>query len=351
MSSRPKKGTEEFNFDPPAPSVTARPVATRFASTPFTSAPFLAAATVTALILLLILAFNLGGNTTITSPQPESISLTSTEEVRTIEPEPTAQDIVAAPAEPVSETEPSPEENLLPAPAEHLPQLVIILDDIGNNLSAGIRAVQLPGAITLAVLPFTPHGQRLAEEGHLTGKEIMLHAPMSNIAGMDLGPDGLTLDLDETTLTERFRKAIADIPHIRGVNNHTGSELTAAPEPMQWVMTELKAQQLYFVDSMTTSKSVAGQTAEANNIPTLRRHVFLDNIAESDAIAIEFNRALEIAHKQGFAVAIGHPYPATLDFLEQALPDLADQGIQLVYVSDLLTRLARLDTTDKQPDN
>jgi len=348
MQTRPKKGTEEFNFDPPAPSVAARPVATRFASTPFTSAPFIAAASVTALILLLILIFNLGGNGTVAPPPSESISITSAEEVRTVEPEPPTQIVVAAPVEPDSETEPLVDENSLPSFTEPLPQLVIILDDIGNNLSAGMRAVQLPGAVTLAVLPFTPHGQRLAEEGHQTGKEIMLHAPMSNIAGMDLGPDGLTLDLDETTLTERFRKAIADIPHIRGVNNHTGSELTAAPEPMQWVMTELKAQQLYFVDSMTTSKSVAGQTAEANDIPTLRRHVFLDNIAESDAITTEFNRAVEIARKKGFAVAIGHPYQATLDFLEQALPTLVDQGIQLVYVSDLLTRL---DNTDKQPDN
>ena len=214
--------------------------------------------------------------------------------------------------------------------------LVIIIDDIGNNLEAGMRTVQLPGEVTLAVLPFTPHGKRLAEAGHEAGKEIMLHAPMSNLSGMDLGPDGLTLDLGQETLTRRLRKAIDDIPHVRGVNNHTGSELTAAAEPMQWVMTELKQQELYFVDSMTTSASVAGKTAQENAIPNLRRHVFLDNVREFEAIDQAFEQAVSLAQRQGFSVAIGHPYAETLDYLEQALPGLAQKGVRLVAVSYLL---------------
>ncbi|ALO45147.1 divergent polysaccharide deacetylase family protein [Pseudohongiella spirulinae] len=214
--------------------------------------------------------------------------------------------------------------------------LVIIIDDIGNNLEAGMRTVQLPGEVTLAVLPFTPHGKRLAEAGHEAGKEIMLHAPMSNLSGMDLGPDGLTLDLDQETLTSRLRKAIDDIPHVRGINNHTGSELTAASEPMQWVMSELKLQDLYFVDSMTTSASVAGKTAQENAIPNLRRHVFLDNVREPEAIDQAFQQAVSLAQRQGFAVAIGHPYAETLDYLEQALPGLQESGIRLVSVSRLL---------------
>lgn len=216
------------------------------------------------------------------------------------------------------------------------PMLVIIIDDIGNNLEAGMRTVRLPGAVTLAVLPFTPHGRHLAEAGHEAGKEIMLHAPMSNLSGMDLGPDGLTLDLDQDTLTSRLRKAINDIPHIRGINNHTGSELTAAAEPMQWVMSELKQHNLYFVDSMTTAASVAGSTAQEYAIPNLKRHVFLDNVREFEAIDQAFQRSLAIAQQQGFAVAIGHPYAETLDYLERALPGLAQKGVRLVAVSYLL---------------
>jgi polysaccharide deacetylase 2 family uncharacterized protein YibQ len=216
-------------------------------------------------------------------------------------------------------------------------RLVIILDDIGNNAESGERAVNLPGAVTYAVLPFTPHGKMLAQMAHDAGKEVMLHAPMSNLGGMALGEGGLTLSLSEEELTHTLRAAIADIPHISGVNNHTGSELTAVEQPMQWVMRELRAQGLFFVDSMTTGKSVAEKIALENQVPAMKRHVFLDNEATPEAIDREFQRALAIAQKQGFAVAIGHPYPETLEYLEQAIGRLPEHNVTLVPASALLT--------------
>jgi polysaccharide deacetylase 2 family uncharacterized protein YibQ len=41
------------------------------------------------------------------------------------------------------------------------------------------------------------------------------------------------------------------------------------------------------------------------------------------------------ARAEGFAVALGHPYPATLAVLERELPKLAQRGVQLVNVSEL----------------
>jgi len=217
-------------------------------------------------------------------------------------------------------------------------RLAIILDDIGYSAEAGERAVNLPGAVTYAVLPFTPHGQALARLAHASGKEVMLHAPMSNLAGMALGEGGLTLALTEEEFVRTLRAAIADIPHVVGVNNHTGSELTAAEQPMQWVMRELKTQGLFFVDSMTTGHSVAAKVAIDNQVPALKRHVFLDNEATAEAIDREFQRALSIARQQGFAVVIGHPYPETLEYLEKAIGQLPAHNITLVPASALLTQ-------------
>ncbi|MEC8860444.1 MAG: divergent polysaccharide deacetylase family protein [Pseudomonadota bacterium] len=220
-----------------------------------------------------------------------------------------------------------------------VPRLAIILDDIGNNLELGLQAVNLPGPVTLAILPFTPHAHGLAEAGHQAGKEIMLHAPMSNLAGSDPGPGALTAQQDQTSLIAALRSAIADIPHLKGINNHTGSELTAVTQSMQWVMEELKLHDLYFVDSMTSAQSVAATVAESNGIPVLKRHVFLDNVAEESAIDAQMQRALGIAEQSGLAVAIGHPYPATLAYLEKRLPELQASGsVQLVLVSTLLDR-------------
>lgn len=214
--------------------------------------------------------------------------------------------------------------------------VVLIIDDLGNNLSAGRRALALPADITFAVLPHTPHARTLAEQAHAEGKEVMLHAPMSNLSRMPLGRGGLTPDLGEEEFRRTLEESLAAVPHIRGVNNHTGSDLTAREQPMQWLMEVIGKRQLYFVDSVTTRDSVAGDTAEKAGIPVLRRHVFLDNSTDPVAIDREFRRLLDIAARQGMAVGIGHPYPETLTYLEAALPLLDTLGYRLRFVSGVV---------------
>ncbi|MEX1199116.1 MAG: divergent polysaccharide deacetylase family protein [Pseudohongiellaceae bacterium] len=214
--------------------------------------------------------------------------------------------------------------------------VVLIIDDLGNNLSAGQRALALPAGITFAVLPHTPHARTLAEQAHAEGKEVMLHAPMSNLSRMPLGRGGLTPDLDKEEFRETLEESLAAVPHIRGVNNHTGSDLTAREQPMQWLMETLGQRHLYFVDSVTTHDSVAGDVAEKAGIPVLRRHVFLDNSDDPADIDREFRRLLDVAGRKGLAVGIGHPYPETLTYLETALPLLDALGYRLRFVSEML---------------
>lgn len=268
---------------------------------------------------------------------------TETSTARSPDPEDSTTAAEVLDLEPGATTEP-PQGEQTSASADNTPQsnmsptLVLIIDDIGNNLAAGMRAVALPGKVTLAVMPYTPHGSRIAEVAYSTGQEIMLHMPMSNQSGMSLGPDGLTPDLDETETIRRLRLALANIPYVKGVNNHTGSELTELSEPMTWVMKELSHHPLYFIDSMTTANSVAFETARQFAIPALKRHVFLDNVREETAIHNQFEQALRIAQQEGLAVAIGHPYEETLIYLEKALPALEKAGVELHFASELLSR-------------
>jgi len=214
--------------------------------------------------------------------------------------------------------------------------IAIILDDIGNNDALGMQALSLPGAVTYAVLPHTPHGQKLAMLAHKFGKEVMLHAPMSNLGQHPLGEGGLTPLLTEEEFTASLLRSIAAVPFAKGVNNHMGSELTSARMQMQWLMRELKLQDLYFVDSLTTASSVAAETAGEFAVPNLRRHVFLDNQATFENLDFEFKRLLGIARAKGSAVGIGHPYPETLAYLEQALGTLEAEGVELITVSRML---------------
>lgn len=216
------------------------------------------------------------------------------------------------------------------------PSITLIIDDIGYSAALGEQAIALPGAVTFAVLPHTPYGKELAELANQQGKEVMLHAPMSNLANMPLGPGALTEELSKEIFLTTLNADIDAIPHLQGVNNHMGSALTEMAIPMQWVMEVLKARELYFVDSYTTAKSVAGKTAREQEIPTMTRNIFLDNVQSHEDIDREFQKLLQIAREKGVAVGIGHPYKETLAYLEQALPLLEDEGIELITASKMI---------------
>lgn len=222
--------------------------------------------------------------------------------------------------------------------APDAPRIAIIIDDLGYALGRGRRAVLLPGPVACAVLPATPRGRLLAEMAHRHGKDVLLHLPLQSDARAGAAePGGIVLDMSRAQFSRAFAASLASVPHAVGVNNHRGSLLTRHPGHMGWLMEEIRARDgLFFVDSYTTHESVALELAREARVPAVRRNVFLDHERTPARLAAEFARLKRLARRDGYAVGIGHPYPETLGFLEQALPRLGDEGYRLVSVSDLV---------------
>jgi polysaccharide deacetylase 2 family uncharacterized protein YibQ len=213
----------------------------------------------------------------------------------------------------------------------------LIIDDLGDRLDDGIRAVNLPGAITCAVLPQTTYSRRLAELAHAAGKEVMLHQPMQAMNGKRMGPGGMDLHMTRRALLDTLEANLASVPHVRGINNHMGSLLTRHPGHMAWLMSALRQRgNLYFVDSTTTARSVALQVAAEHTLPSTRRNIFLDHQRDERRILGQFVRLIQRARSSGHALAIGHPYPETLAVLQRVLPHIEEFGVRLVPVSELI---------------
>ncbi|MCZ6744243.1 MAG: divergent polysaccharide deacetylase family protein, partial [Alphaproteobacteria bacterium] len=73
-------------------------------------------------------------------------------------------------------------------------------------------------------------------------------------------------------------------------------------------------------------------------VPHARRHVFLDNEARIATVRQRLGEVELIATLTGFAVAIGHPRDATLEVLEEWLPDVIARGFALVPISAIALR-------------
>lgn len=218
------------------------------------------------------------------------------------------------------------------------PRIAIIIDDLGYRLAAGQRAIDLPGPVSLAVLPGAPRSQTLAQSAHEHGKEVLLHLPLQAASdGVSRDPVGIVLDMSRRQFGETFALALTSVPHAVGVNSHRGSLLTRHPGHMLWLMEEIHARdKLFFVDSYTTHESVALQLAKEVGVSARKRDVFLDPDRAPETVAREFERMKRLALMHGTVIAIGHPYAATLALLERELPKLEAQGFELVTISELV---------------
>ena len=221
-------------------------------------------------------------------------------------------------------------------------ELVLVVDDVGYHLDRARRLVDLPGNITLGMLPFAPHTPQIARQARRMNKEVILHQPMEPIPAPHVRSERgtLTMAMTPERFESQFARALANVPEAVGVNNHTGSLLTQHREPMNLLMGNIQRRGLFFLDSRTTPRTVAETTAREWRVPTLRRDVFLDHDPSTAAISEAYDQALRVARRKGYAVVIAHPYRTTLDFLEGELAELP-ADITLTSLGNLLNKRQR----------
>lgn len=226
------------------------------------------------------------------------------------------------------------------APPDAKPRIAIVIDDVGYAEGPVRELLAISDRLTFSVLPYAPNSGELAEEIHRSGAEVMLHLPMEP----DGKPGGFSREgmllstMPPSILRDRVSEALRKIPHVRGVNNHMGSKLTALPAPMHVVMDELASRRLFFLDSRTTADTVALKAARKAGVPSAERDVFLDDTATVDAILAQVGELERRAKRRGSGIAIGHPYPETIRALQKAVPRLLERGFEIVPASELVVR-------------
>jgi len=207
------------------------------------------------------------------------------------------------------------------------PLIAIVIDDVGLDRPRSKRAWELPAPLTVSFLPYAKDLREQTRAARARGHELMLHLPMEPTGRNDPGPNALLVSLSDAELRQRTVQALDSFEGYVGVNNHMGSRFTAFRPGMETVLRLLKGRGLMFLDSRTTAQSVSEQVAHELVVPSLVRHVFLDDEETLDAVRRKLAETEAIARRQGFVVAIGHPHEATLQALHEWLPGLSARGL------------------------
>jgi hypothetical protein len=260
-------------------------------------------------------------------------------EPKAFEPPPDASQSAALDAEPWkvanagTAAAPMIDSGALPADA---PRLAIIVDDGGYAESIIDAILAMDPGLTLAILPYTPHGEATAKRAAELGFEIMLHMPMDNLDETMVYEGQLKTGMGEDEMLKLTEAALAQVPGAVGVNNHEGSRFTADGKSMALFIDIIKDRDLFFVDSRTVVDTRAYDMAVTFGVPAAERDLFLDHDNEVEMIRRRFGEVLAIARAQGQAIAICHFRRNTVTVLQEMLPQLGEQGIRLVHASELI---------------
>jgi len=254
-------------------------------------------------------------------------------------PAPTPRPTKPAPFE-VYPKEEEPHITPLAKPKPHpdkLPKVAIIIDDLGNDEKIAAKFLGLDTILTFSMVPHSPFSKQIARKAKANGFDIMLHLPMepNEYPRIKPGPGTLLANMTPDELLYQLKKNLDDIPHIRGVNNHMGSKMTALDAQMNQIFTIIKKRGLYFIDSRTTTATLGRQSARLMRVPFAERDIFLDHVQTPEFIRKQFKRLVQIAYKQGEAIGIGHPHILTYRILKETLADLKSK-VRFVPASEVV---------------
>jgi len=211
------------------------------------------------------------------------------------------------------------------------PKLVIIIDDVAFKYEVNLIK-QIPYKITPSFFPAT----KVHPLTPLYAKEFshyMIHLPMEAINFPKPEPNTLKINDSLTTIERRINIIKKEFPKAHFINNHTGSRFTSNLKAMKRLFFVLKENNLSFVDSKTTPISQSSEANKIYNLTLFSRDIFLDNKPNKNYILNQLKKAINIAKKRGYAIAIGHPHKVTLETLKNAKHLLSQ--VDVIYIDEL----------------
>ncbi|MGE0408761.1 MAG: divergent polysaccharide deacetylase family protein [Amphiplicatus sp.] len=222
-----------------------------------------------------------------------------------------------------------------PVIVEGGPRIIVIFDDMGIEKAAFDEIMRMPGPVTFSFLPYAENIQKEVDRARKRGDAVLLHLPMEPAGEADPGPHSLKVGVSATALLSDLDWNLSRFTGYIGVNNHMGSLMTRDEASMKTVLSILDERGLFFLDSLTTSKSVAAAAGRAIGATVYARDVFLDPDLDSETVARQLALVESIARETGFAVAICHPRRATLDVIGPWLTSAPARGFKLDTVAVL----------------
>ena len=220
-------------------------------------------------------------------------------------------------------------------------ELIFVIDDVGNSIEQLKAFLEIPYAVTFAVMPDRKYTRECATMITAAGKDYILHQPMEAVSEANPGKSAIYSDMTETEIRKTLEHNFKQLPLALGMNNHMGSAVTSDERAMGIVMQYLSENNLFFLDSFTISNSLGKEAAEKHEVRYMKRNsMFLDNENDHESIQSAIDEGKKAAKKNGHAVMIGHVMTGELAAMMLDLyPNFIEDGFTLKEISELFIEM------------
>lgn len=221
--------------------------------------------------------------------------------------------------------------------------VALVIDDWGYNKRNIDLALEIDRPLTISILPNLRYSKYVAQEFAKANNayDIILHLPLESKSNRAAERSTIRSNMEQETIVAILEKGIDSVPGLIGVSNHQGSKATEDGMVMKIILDELNERGLFFLDSLTTSKSVCADIARDIKLRFARRDIFLDltdqtNLEDFESyIRGQVRELASVALKQGSAIGVGHNRKVTLKVLKELIPDMEKKGIKIVPLKEL----------------
>lgn len=225
------------------------------------------------------------------------------------------------------------------------PQIAVVVTGLGQSAAATEAAIrQLPPGITLSFSPYARQLNQWIALARVNKHEVLIDLPMEPLTfpDDDPGPHALLTLLDSGENLRRLDWLLQRGNSYVGVTALMGSRFTASAPHLRPIFSSLKERGLLYLDNGASAESAVPEVARQFSLPLVLSDRMLD-LTQASRVAINarLTELERLALENDFAVAIGQPYPVTIERLVEWSAAVASRGFDLVPITALVDRKRR----------
>ena len=220
------------------------------------------------------------------------------------------------------------------------PRIAVIVDGLATSATLTDSAIRdLPGAVTLAFMPYRKQVGQWISLARESGHEVLLDLPMepSDPAHVDLGPNGLRTTLDAGANIGRLEWMMGQASGYVGMVGYEGGRFVAQRPVLQPVLEDIRRRGLLYIDNRAAAQNVAPAIAEEIGLPFAATCRQLDTEDPArNAVDLRLKEVEAIARRDGAAIAIGSAEPSVIERVAAWASTLEPRGLVLAPVSAIV---------------